>query len=249
MTPFIKWILAHTEQQPEETIVMPVFQLSSEHHIFPPPELAEPNGLLAIGGDLSVERLVAAYRQGIFPWYGEGDPILWWFTSPRLILVPEEMYISRRLRRYYRNTDLRLSINHDFDQVISCCAAAPRKEGEGTWITKEMIQAYLRLHRRGYAHSVECWKGSTLVGGLYGISLGKVFFGESMFAAEPNSSKFALIHLVDFLISIDCRIIDCQMTTDHLVSLGAREMRGTKFRRLLDKYIATINENGAWPHG
>lgn len=228
---------------------MPVFQLSSEHHIFPPPELAEPNGLLAVGGDLSVARLVAAYRQGIFPWYGEGDPILWWFTSPRLILVPEKLHVSKRLGRYFKNSDLRLSINQDFDQIIYRCAAAPRRESEGTWITEEMIQAYRHLHRSGYAHSVECWKDAELVGGLYGIGLGKVFFGESMFSAVPNSSKFALIHLVNFLISIDYRLIDCQMTTDHLVSLGAREIAGSEFRCLLDKYIATSTENGAWPHG
>ena len=228
---------------------MPVFQLSSEHHLFPPPELAEPNGLLAVGGDLSVERLVAAYRQGIFPWYGEGDPILWWFTSPRLILVPEEMHVSKRLGRYYKNSKLRLTINHDFDQVINRCAKSPRKEGEGTWITEEMTQAYRHLHRRGYAHSVECWENATLVGGLYGIGLGQVFFGESMFSAVPNSSKFALLHLVDFLISIDYRLIDCQMTTAHLVSMGAREIAGAGFRRLLDKYITTISINGAWPHG
>ncbi len=228
---------------------MPVFQLASGQPVFPPTELAEPNGLLAVGGDLSVERLLAAYRQGIFPWYGEGDPILWWFTSPRLVLIPEELHVSKRLQRYYRNSDMRLSINADFDQVIRRCAAAPRKEGEGTWITEEMIGAYQQLHRRGYAHSVECWHGTRLVGGLYGIALGKVFFGESMFSAIPNQSKFALIHLVDFLISVDYRLIDCQMTTDHLVSMGAREISGSEFRRLLETYITSYNENGAWPHG
>ncbi len=226
---------------------MPVFQLPEEI-IFPPSELAEPNGLLGVGGDLSVERLIAAYRLGIFPWYAEGDPILWWFTAPRLILVPEELRLSKRLQRHFRNSDIKVTINNSFDQVIERCAAAPRKEGDGTWITGDMARAYRELHRRGYAHSVECWLGAELVGGLYGVALGQVFFGESMFSAVANSSKFALIHLVDFLKSNDYHLIDCQMTTDHLVSLGAREIPGAEFRRLLTRYITSYNHNGAWPH-
>jgi leucyl/phenylalanyl-tRNA--protein transferase len=226
---------------------MPVFQLPEEI-MFPPSELAEPNGLLAVGGDLSVERLIAAYRLGIFPWYAEGDPVLWWFTTPRLILIPEELRVSKRLQRYYRNSGLNVTINTCFDQVIERCAAAPRKEGDGTWITGDMARAYQELHHRRYAHSVECWQGNELVGGLYGVALGQVFFGESMFSARANSSKFALIHLVDFLKSNDYRLIDCQMTTDHLVSLGAREIPGAEFRRLLTRYITSDTHNGAWPH-
>lgn len=226
---------------------MPVYQLIDDI-IFPAPDLAEPNGLLAVGGDLSVDRLIAAYRNGIFPWYSEGDPILWWFTSPRLVLVPEELKISKRLRRYQKNAPLRCTINEDFDQVITRCASVPRKENEGTWITREMISAYQRLHHHRYAHSVECWQGTELVGGLYGVALGQVFFGESMFATEPNSSKLALIHLVNFLKSNGYRLIDCQMSTAHLISLGGREISGEEFQRLLKKYITSDSYSGVWPH-
>ena len=205
---------------------MPVFQLPDEI-IFPPSELAEPNGLLGVGGDLSIERLI---------------------TAPRLILVPDELRVSKRLQRYYRSSGLTITINTCFDQVVKRCATIPRKEGDGTWITGDMARAYQELHRRHYAHSVECWLGTELVGGLYGVALGQVFFGESMFSALSNCSKFALIHLVDFLKSNDYRLIDCQMTTDHLVSLGAREIPGAEFRRLLSRYITSDTHNGAWPH-
>ena len=226
---------------------MPVFQLIKEN-VFPPPDLAEPNGLLAVGGDLSVTRLIAAYRNGIFPWFSEGDPILWWFTSPRLILVPAELKISKRLHRYWKNTPMTLTINKAFDEVIKACAAIPRRENEGTWITGEMITAYKELHRHRVAHSVECWQGTELVGGLYGIALGRVFFGESMFSAKPNCSKLALIHLVNFLKSQGYQLIDCQMTTDHLLSLGAREISGGEFQRLLKIYITSEHHTGAWPY-
>lgn len=226
---------------------MPVFQLIDEH-VFPPPHLAEPNGLLAVGGDLSVSRLVAAYRRGIFPWFSEGDPILWWFTSPRLVLVPEELKISKRLHRYFRNSSLTYTINRDFKRVIEACASIPRGENEGTWITREMIAAYQELHRQRIAHSVECWQGADLAGGLYGVALGKVFFGESMFSAQPNGSKLALIHLVNFLTSQGYRLIDCQMTTEHLISLGAREISGEEFQHLLKNYITSEHHTGVWPH-
>ncbi len=226
---------------------MPVFQLT-ESIVFPPPHLAEPNGLLAVGGDLSVARLIAAYRNGIFPWYAEGDPILWWFTSPRLVLLPEELKISKRLQRYYRNSAMSLRINTAFDRVIEKCATTSRKEGEGTWITAAMIMAYSELHRQGYAHSVECWSGGELVGGLYGVALGNIFFGESMFSILPNSSKLALIHLANFLKVNGYRMIDCQMTTGHLLSLGAREISGTEFQLFLKKHITSDDINGAWPH-
>lgn len=227
---------------------MPVFQLT-EHNVFPHPDLAEPNGLLAVGGDLSVPRLVNAYKRGIFPWFAENDPILWWFTSPRLVLLPEEFKPPKRLYRYYRNSTIRMTINQEFEEIIRLCAATRIKTEEGTWITEEMIDAYIQLHRYGYAHSIECWLEERLVGGLYGIALGRVFFGESMFSSVSNSSKFALIHLVDFLKSTGYRLIDCQMTTDHLLSLGAREISGKHFQHLLKKYIVSEYHNGAWPHG
>ncbi|RZW24017.1 MAG: leucyl/phenylalanyl-tRNA--protein transferase [Desulfobulbaceae bacterium] len=226
---------------------MPVFKLIEEH-VFPHPNLAEPNGLLAVGGDLTTSRLIAAYRHGIFPWFSEGDPILWWFTSPRLILVPEELKVSKRLNRYWNNNIFTMTINKAFDKVIEACASVPRRENEGTWITREMISAYKELHQKQIAHSVECWQGSELVGGLYGLALGKVFFGESMFSGKPNCSKLALIHLVNFLKSQGYQMIDCQMTTDHLISLGAREISGEEFQRLLKEYITSEHHTGVWPH-
>lgn len=226
---------------------MPVFQLT-EQIIFPHPDLAEENGLLAIGGDLQPDRLLDAYRSGIFPWYAENDPILWWFTSPRLIMFPEELRVSKRLGRYYRNSMLTFSINRAFERVITSCAVTRKLLGEETWITQEMVQAYIHLHHLNFAHSVECWDKESLVGGLYGIALGKVFFGESMFSKADNSSKFALIYLVDFLKRSGYKMIDCQMTTPHLVSLGAHEIPGKAFQHLLKTHITSISSDGAWPH-
>lgn len=226
---------------------MVVFRLSDQIS-FPPPELAEENGLLAVGGDLSPRRIVAAYSLGIFPWYSENDPILWWFTSPRLVLFPEELKVSKRLRRYYKNTTQTFTINRAFDQVIMACAASRQAIKEDTWITSDMIQAYMDLNRLGYAHSVECWDNSQLVGGLYGIALGKVFFGESMFTLSANSSKFALIELVNFLKSNNYQLIDCQMTTTHLVSMGARELDGEEFQRLLSRHINSTLPDKTWSH-
>ena len=226
---------------------MPVFQLTDQI-VFPPSELADPNGLLAVGGDLSTNRLISGYKQGIFPWYSKDDPILWWFTSPRLVLFPEEIKISARLKRYYRNTSMALTIDQAFEKVIKSCSEYRDANRQGTWITTEMITAYSELNRKGYAHSVECWNDGTLVGGLYGIALDKVFFGESMFSKASNSSKFAMIHLVNFLVQNNFRLIDCQMTTPHLVSLGAREISGDDFRYLLKKNIRTITPDTVWPH-
>jgi leucyl/phenylalanyl-tRNA--protein transferase len=227
---------------------MPVFQLTDQI-AFPPPELAEPNGLLAVGGDLFPARLVEGYRQGIFPWYSEGNPILWWFTSPRLVLFLEEFKISSRLRRYHRNSEMNCTINEAFEAVISACAETRKEKGEDTWITDEMASAYIEMHRQGYAHSVECWNGTRLAGGLYGIALGKVFFGESMFSEAPNSSKFSLIHLVSFLSKNRYRLIDCQMTTPHLVSMGAEEIDGSEFRQLLEQHIQSTAPDSGWYDG
>lgn len=227
---------------------MPVFQLTDQI-LFPPPELAEPNGLLAVGGDLSPDRLIAGYKQGIFPWYSDDDPLLWWFTSPRLVLFPEELKVSGRLKRYHRNTSMICTINKAFEKVIIACAGHRTDNLEETWITAEMISAYHELNRLGYAHSIECWNNGSLAGGLYGIALGKVFFGESMFSKVTNSSKFALIHLVDFLRKNNFRLIDCQMTTPHLVSLGAREISGKQFQHLLKRHIQSITPDKIWSHG
>ena len=226
---------------------MVVFRLSDQIG-FPPPELAEENGLLAVGGDLSPRRILAAYRLGIFPWYSENDPILWWFTSPRLVIFPGELKVSKRLRRYYKNTTQTFTINRAFDEVITACAESRQAVKEDTWITAEMIQAYKELNHLGYAHSVECWNNNRLVGGLYGIALGKVFFGESMFTLSANSSKFALIELVNFLKTNNYQLIDCQMTTTHLVSMGARELNGKEFQRLLSRHINSTLPDKIWSH-
>jgi leucyl/phenylalanyl-tRNA--protein transferase len=226
---------------------MPVFQLT-DRIVFPHPELAEPSGLLAVGGDLSPQRLLAGYQRGIFPWYSEEDPILWWFTSPRLVLFPEELKVSRRLKRYLKNTNQSFTIDKDFEQVIINCAQTRIDSNEETWITTDMIAAYTKLHYLGFAHSVECWDGMTLVGGLYGIALGNVFFGESMFSCQKNSSKFALIHLVGFLQKNNYRLVDCQMTTAHLSSMGAREVSGTEFQSLLKQFINSTTPDGAWSY-
>lgn len=224
---------------------MPVFRLNHEN-IFPPPHLAEENGLLAIGGDLSPERLVAGYRAGIFPWYSQGDPILWWFTSPRLVIYPEEFRIPRRLKRDIRKHVYSISLDKSFEQVIKACAESRTQNDEGTWITEDMQEAYCTLHTRGYAHSVECWDGEELAGGLYGIALDRVFFGESMFTHRSNASKFALAALVETLTTKGFRLIDCQMTTNHLLQFGAREISGDKFSTHLQTFISTTSPDGAW---
>lgn len=215
---------------------MAIFQLN-DTSIFPNPELAEKNGLLAIGGDLSVKRLLSAYSQGIFPWYSEGDPPLWWFTDPRLVLFLEEFHIPRRLARTLRNTEFHTTFNKNFEAVIQACAEVRTNKEEGTWINPDMQEAFIAFHHAGHAHSVECWLQNKLVGGLYGVQIGKIFFGESMFTRRSNASKVALVSLVSHLQKQAVQFIDCQMTTDHLLSFGAREINGTKFTQLLKKYI------------
>ena len=224
---------------------MPVFQLSRDI-VFPSPELAEPDGLIAIGGDLSPERIMEAYRSGIFPWYSEGDPILWWSPSPRLILFPQEFYVSRRLARTIRQNVFSVSADSAFEKVITNCAAKRSENRLETWITQEMISAYCQLHELGYAHSIECWKEDKLVGGLYGISLDHVFFGESMFSNMSNSSKVALNALVQHAKETGIHLIDCQMRTEHLASLGAREISRTKFEKLLNKNIRKTTPQQKW---
>jgi leucyl/phenylalanyl-tRNA--protein transferase len=194
--------------------------------------LKEPDGLLAIGGDLSRARLLRAYSNGIFPWYGPGQPILWWAPDPRLVLPPEALRISRSLRKTLRQGAFRVTLDQAFEAVINHCAG-PRANTSGTWITPEMAAAYLALHRQGYAHSVECWQGDRLAGGLYGVALGRVFFGESMFARARDASKVALVHLARQLSRWDFPLIDCQVHTRHLESLGAALLPRKQFTRLL----------------
>ncbi|MEN8231232.1 MAG: leucyl/phenylalanyl-tRNA--protein transferase [Thermodesulfobacteriota bacterium] len=224
---------------------MPIFQLTDKL-IFPPAELAENNGLLAIGGDLSPERLLLAYRRGIFPWYSEGEPLLWWSPSPRLVIFPAEFKVPKRLSRLMRQEKYSVTMDIAFRQVITACADTDARQEKGTWITDEMIEAYCHLHDMGYAHSVECWLDDDLVGGLYGISLGSTFFGESMFSKEPNSSKIALVHLMNKLQEWNFDLIDCQMKTEHLMQFGAREIPGNEFQRLLDKSSARDDQKGKW---
>jgi len=216
---------------------------------FPPHEFAmeSPNGLLAAGGDLSSHRLIAAYRQGIFPWYSAGDPILWWSPDPRMVLYPDELRISRSLAKVLRNRDYEVRFDTAFDRVMECCAA-PREGQQGTWITPELRLAYNGLHRLGYAHSVETWIDGELAGGLYGVALGRVFYGESMFTRVRDASKIALVHLVFQLKRHGCKIIDCQMHTDHLEFLGAREIPRADFLRALRELVDYAVPAGRWTY-
>jgi len=217
--------------------------------IFPPPYLAREDGLLAIGGDLSVERLLLAYGQGIFPWYTEEDPILWWAPDPRLVLEPRNFHLPKRLARLIRQGRFQVTFDTAFARVIRSCALPRPGKEQGTWLVPEMIEAYIHLHEAGYAHSVECWQEKTLVGGLYGVALGRVFFGESMFSLVANSSKIALAQLITLLRRWEFDLIDCQMTTAHLVRLGAREMPGYEFYARLERHIPLPGHKGPWTGG
>lgn len=204
---------------------------------FPPPEYAldDPNGLLAAGGDLSPGRLLAAYRLGIFPWYEEGQPILWWSPHPRTVLFPAEIHVSRSLRKVLRRRVFSVTADRCFGKVIDACAE-PRPGAQGTWITAAMRAAYCRLHEMGHAHSIEVWQQGRLVGGLYGVALGRVFFGESMFSRVSNASKVALVYLCRQLQSWGFELIDCQVETEHLLSMGARSISRAEFQQLLARY-------------
>jgi leucyl/phenylalanyl-tRNA--protein transferase len=217
---------------------MPVFRLTDDI-IFPPPEYAEEDGLLAVGGDLSEERLLLAYEMGIFPWFAEGSPILWWSPDPRLVLFPEEVKVSRSLKQTIRKGIYVVTMDAAFDAVIGNCAEVHRgKDGE-TWITQEMVDAYRKLHQSGRAHSIECWCREELVGGLYGVALGRAFFGESMFTKRTDASKVAFVKLVECLREWDFAFIDCQVTTGHLLSLGARNIPRAKFLKMLKNALRT----------
>ncbi|MFT3980124.1 MAG: leucyl/phenylalanyl-tRNA--protein transferase [Ferruginibacter sp.] len=211
--------------------------LLTEKMEFPPVELADENGLLAIGGDLSSERLLLAYRSGIFPWFSDDDPVCWWSPDPRFVLLPGEIRISKSMQQVFKKNTFRFTANTAFEQVITHCQNVYRHGQDGTWITDEMKAAYIQLHRLGYAHSAEAWQNNELVGGLYGIRMGDLFFGESMFSLVSNASKFAFISYVQQLKKENVQLIDCQLHTPHLESLGARMISRKTFIELLQQNI------------
>lgn len=220
---------------------------TESHSSFPPVEnaLREPNGLLAVGGDLSPQRLLEAYSKGIFPWFNADEPILWWSPNPRMVLFPEEIKISRSLRKTLKKDHYQIRTDGSFTQVMHACASS-RKGQTGTWIHPEMIAAYTALHDMGLAHCVETWMDDELVGGLYGVALGQVFFGESMFSRVSDASKIALVHLAKQLQRWEFGLIDCQVKTGHLTSLGAREIPRSEFSQQLDRLIADTKPGNKW---
>jgi leucyl/phenylalanyl-tRNA--protein transferase len=228
MTTSIYWLDADTCQFPDYSYA-----------------LSEPNGLLAAGGDLSPERIINAYALGIFPWFNEDDPILWWCPDPRSILIPRDFSPSRSLVKFMRNTEYKITFNQCFSDVMELCAA-PRTKQDGTWINEDMVEAYSQLNELGYAHSVEYWRNGKLEGGLYGLSIGKAFFGESMFSLSANASKVAFSHLCDKLNKHDFELIDCQVHSPHLESLGAFEVPRHEFLQLLQDAICKPETN--WPN-
>lgn len=209
-----------------------------QQNIFPPVEYANEDGIIALGGDLSVKTLLAAYRVGIFPWY-DREPIIWWYPNPRFVLFPERLIVSKSMRRVIKKEIFSFTINQAFSQVMAACSSVDRKDQEGTWINEDMIQAYTALHQQGYAVSAEAWQDGILVGGLYGVRLGKIFFGESMFSRVSNASKAVFIHFVKHLQQDGVQLIDCQVYTDHLASLGAESIPAATFKQLLEKGIAS----------
>jgi len=226
---------------------MPVFWLSEEELSFPNPELANEDGILAVGGDLSVERLLLAYQNGIFPWYNPEDPILWWSPDPRFVLFPAELKIAKSMRSYFNQRKFEVTFDQEFEKVIIACKESYRKgQGGGTWISDQMVEAYCNLHSEGFAHSAEVWKGGDLVGGLYGVCLGKVFFGESMFSNVNNASKVGFITLVRMLQDQGFNLIDCQQETKHLKSLGGRSIKRSDFLKFIKQNKKEKTKPGSW---
>ncbi|MGC8765253.1 MAG: leucyl/phenylalanyl-tRNA--protein transferase [Brevinematia bacterium] len=226
---------------------MPVFKLEDEL-IFPPVELSEENGLLAVGGDLSLERLLLAYTKGIFPWYSDGEPIMWWSPDPRFVIFFDKFKIPKSLKKVLNKNSFNVTIDRDFENVISQCRICHSLRG-GTWITKEMRDAYINLYHHGVAHSVEVWENSKLVGGLYGVSLGKIFFGESMFSLVPNASKVALVKLVEFLKALNFLLIDSQVFTPHISIMGGQNIPRSEYLKILDKALENMEKTtivGNW---
>ncbi len=224
---------------------MPVYQLPKEP-LFPHPGEAVEDGLLAVGGDLSPQRLVAAYASGIFPWYGDDDPILWWSPDPRLVLYPHKFKVSKSLRQTLNKNPFEIRVDFAFEEVINNCSKVPRKDQHGTWITDDMKKAFIRMHELGLAHSIETWEGNKLVGGLYGLSLGNAFFGESMFHKRRDASKIAFYYLSKLAINWNFSFIDCQVTNEHLLSLGAEEISRDSFLDQLALSLENPSKQGIW---
>src|SRR5689334_13731088 len=223
---------------------MPVFRLD-DRLVFPPVHLAE-DGLLALGGDLRPERLMLAYTQGIFPWYAENLPILWHSPDPRMIMTTRDLIVQRSLRKQIKRAPYRIAMDTAFDQVLAGCASVPRPGQTGTWLIPEMVEAYNKLHALGFAHSIEAWRGDELVGGLYGVSLGAAFFGESMFARAPDASKIAFVACVRQLDAWDIELIDCQVHTEHLERFGAYEVPRTRYLEMLARALDAPTRRGKW---
>lgn len=226
---------------------MPVFLLSDTIE-FPPPHLASEDGLLAVGGDLSQKRLLLAYRMGIFPWFSNNEPILWWSPDPRLVLYPHEIKISKTLKKIIKKEVFKVTMDLAFNEVINQCAQIRLKKNQGTWIIEDIIEAYCRLHESGFAHSVEVWRQGELAGGLYGVSLGKCFFGESMFTRVSNASNIAIVKLTKYLSELSFDLIDCQITTEHLIRFGAREIPRKLFLEQLEKSLKAPTIKGKWDY-
>ncbi len=224
---------------------MPLFRLSSRLD-FPPAWLARSDGLLCIGGDLSCDRILLAYQNGIFPWFSDNEPVLWWSPDPRLVLYPSGIRISRSLRKTVKKNRFRITINQAFEQTIQACAQPRKNPDEGTWLVEEMVDAYIELHHKGHAHSVEAWHRDCLVGGLYGVGIGGMFFGESMFSIHSDASKTALVALARHLDAHGFDLIDCQVTTDHLCRMGAVEIPRYRFLDILGRSIIRQPGSGVW---
>jgi leucyl/phenylalanyl-tRNA--protein transferase len=224
---------------------VPIYRLPREP-VFPEPRLADPDGLLAVGGDLSPERLLQAYAHGIFPWFNEDSPILWWSPDPRMVLLPAWLHVPRSVARTVKRGAFEVRADTAFAHVIRRCADKARPDQDGTWITGEMVFAYERLHQLGFAHSFEAWEGDTLAGGLYGVSLGGAFFGESMFADRPDASKVAFVRAVEWLARLGIDLVDCQVRTEHLARFGAREIPRLEFLDLLESALEKPTLRGKW---
>jgi leucyl/phenylalanyl-tRNA--protein transferase len=224
---------------------MTIFMLSDEL-VFPPPQFASRDGLLAVGGDLSHERLLLAYRKGIFPWFSDDEPILWWSPDPRLVLYPGDLRVSKSLKKTIRKNVFHVTMDQDFTRVITSCAHVRLQNNQKTWLVEDMVSAYCKLHELGFAHSVEAWCEGELAGGLYGVSLGRCFFGESMFTRVSNASKVAFVALVEHLRNFWFEIIDCQVTTEHLIRFGAREIPRLLFLNQLEKSLRAPTLKGKW---